>query len=113
MRCGHVLTMRLGWAGELQRRNYGPRLRLHGEHGPRVIASFDPRYAYLTVGALKGFPTGPGARAAGKLQSLAANVGQTYASTRWGSFREETAEAFFAIAREFTQELSGSVDDRR
>ena len=99
-----------GLGGELQWRNYGPRVRVRGSAGPKVVASIETTTAYLTVGPLKGLDREPSTRAIERLKDVpGVRRGDTFARISLKSAGRDDVEAFFAVAREFVHELAGSI----
>jgi hypothetical protein len=96
---------------ELQWRSYGPRVRVRGSAGLKVVASLETKTAYLTVGPLKGVDPHPAIRAVEALRTIAGvKIGGTYSSISLRSATGADAEAFLAVARQFVLELVGDVD---
>jgi hypothetical protein len=99
-----------GLGAELQWRGYGPRVRVHGPNGPKVMVSLDSDYLYLTVGPRKGFDPAIGAAAANELSKVrGAKVGPDYGSVRWSSSQRPQLDAALRIARAFVRDLSGAT----
>jgi hypothetical protein len=94
---------------ELQWRNYGPRVRVRGSAGPKVVASLETKIAYVTIGPLKGIDPGPATRATAQLRAISGlNIGDTYASVNMLRATDAQARAFFEVARKFVRDLVGS-----
>jgi hypothetical protein len=93
--------------GELQWRHYGPRVRVRGSAGPKVVASIQADGAYVVVGKLQGIDPEPAARAAARLQAVP-NVSRvaTYPGVTFQKASREDLEAFFGIARDFVRDLA-------
>lgn len=69
--------------GELQWVHYGPRVRVRGEHGPRVVLNLDADHLWITVGPRKGLSPEPGRRAADRLSAIpGVAVGSDYGRIR-------------------------------
>ena len=109
MASGHLDAFLAGAAhlgGEVQWRAHGPRVRVRGTSGPKVVATFDKSNAYLTIGSLKGIPDAPRREAAASLQDVpAVNVGPLYGSLNWGKAPEGSVSAFFKVGLEFVRAL--------
>lgn len=96
-----------GLGGELEWRNYGPRVRVRGPSGPKVVASLDADYLWLTVGPRKGLAVEPGRRAAQRLRDVpGANVGPDYGSIRWSVDDAQQIQACLQIASDLVRELA-------
>jgi hypothetical protein len=76
-----------------------------------VVASIQDDLAYLVTKPLHGIDLAPAARALERLQAVpgvSARPGATYPGLNIHKASPESIEAFFAIAREFIAELTGS-----
>jgi hypothetical protein len=95
--------------GELQWRQYGPRVRVRGDSGPKVMVSMDSEFFYLTVGPRKGLPPECGARAAQRLRDIPdAKVGDDYGRVRWTASQEQIERAL-VVARGLVEDLSANA----
>jgi hypothetical protein len=93
--------------GELQWRQYGPRVRVRGDSGPKVMVSLDAEFLYLTVGPRKGLDRECGIRAAQRLREIpGAKVGDEYGSLRWSASSQEQIEVALGVARDLVQDLA-------
>ena len=102
--CVRVTSSIESVGGELQWRQYGPRVRVRGDSGPKVVVTLDADYLYITLGPRKGLDPHCGARAAERLGEVAdAKVGDDYGSVRWTSSQEQI-EAALEVARDLVAE---------
>ena len=93
---------------ELQWRDYGPRIRVRGSAGPKVVASIQRDSAYLVTGPLQGIDPQPAQRALALLHGLAgvsAKPGATYPSINIRRASREELGAFFEVAKSFLTDL--------
>ena len=93
---------------ELQWRHYGPRVRVKGSAGPKVVASIQGDGAYLVTGPLQGIDPQPAQRALTRLQGVpgvSAKPGATYPGINIRTSDRRDIEAFLEIARQFVREL--------
>jgi len=98
--------------GEFQWRPYGPRVRVRGESGPKVITSMDADYLWLAVGPRKGLDPECGARAAQRLREIpAANVGDDYGRIRWTAADRGQIATGLAVAGDLVEELVAKVGE--
>jgi hypothetical protein len=96
--------------GELQWMGYGPRVRVSGAKGPRVVVNLDADFLWMVVGAPSGLPTEPGEVAGGQLGKIpGALVGEEYGRLRWSAASGSEITAALAVAREFVQALLGGA----
>ena len=90
--------------GELEWRKYGPRVRVHGENGPKVVVSLNADYLGITLGPRKGLDAECGARAAERLRQIpGAKVGDDNGSVRWTASQEQV-QAALDVARRLVRE---------
>ena len=100
-----------GLGGELQWRSYGPRVRVRGDRGPRVMVSLDADYLWIAVGPLKGIDPACGRRAAERLSKIgSAGVGEQWARIKWESSNRDDVVAGLRVAQEFVRELVKPAD---
>ncbi len=100
-----------GFGAEVQWRHYGPRIRVRGSAGPKVVASIQGDSAYLVTGALQGIDAQPAQRALGRLQELPgvnAKPGATYPGVNIRKTDLEAVAAFFSVASDFVRDLTQS-----
>ena len=96
---------------ELQWRHYGPRVRVRGFAGPKVVASVQGDSAYLVTGPLQGIDPQPALRTLERLHGVSGvsvKPGATYPSINIRKVSPEDLQAFFGIARDFVRELVDS-----
>ena len=99
--------------GELQWRQYGPRVRVRGDSGPKVIVSLDAEFLWLTVGPRKGLDRECGLRAAQRLRDIpGAKVGDDYGSVKWTAGQEQLQSAL-GVARGLVEDLAGKTPPGR
>jgi hypothetical protein len=92
--------------GQLEWRQYGPRVRVRGESGPKVVVALNADALTLTVGKLTGLDRNCGIRAAERLREIrGATVGSHYGSIGWSTGSQEEIEAGLDVARRLVQEL--------
>ncbi len=97
------------WGAELQWRHYGPRVRVRGSAGPKVVASIQGNSAYLVTGPLQGIDPEPAQRALRKLREITgatAETRATYPSINLRNADLRDIEAFFSVASNFVRELT-------
>jgi hypothetical protein len=95
---------------ELQWRQNGPRIRVRGSAGPKVIASFDKSNCYITIGAVKGIDSGPAQHAVEHLEELhSARCGSYYASLNWRKASGSDVDTYLSVARNFIRELTADA----
>jgi hypothetical protein len=93
---------------ELQWRHYGPRIRVTGSAGPKVVASIQGDGAYIVTGPLRGIDPAPAERALARLQGLpgvGAKPGATYPGINIRNASREEVATFFEVARSFLTDL--------
>jgi hypothetical protein len=102
-----------GLGGELHwRSSGGPRVRVRGGKGPKVILSLSLNdHWYLTIGPLAGMPAGPGQHAAERLRALGVNVGATYGTLKWEAAETTLIASFLDVARDLVRELAANSSD--
>ncbi len=97
-----------GVGGDLQWRHYGPRIRVTGASGPKVVASIQNDGAYLVTGPLQGIDPQPAQRALARLQEIAtanAKPGATFPGINIRTGEPKDIESFFSVALEFVRDL--------
>ena len=92
--------------GELQWRHYGPRGRVRGSAGPKVVTSIQGDSAYLVVGQLQGIDPEPAARALEGCKPSPASCGSNISQHHVHKASGEDLEAFFAIANGFARDVA-------
>lgn len=100
-----------GCGAEVQWRHYGPRVRVRGSAGPKVVASIQADGAYIVTGPLQGIDPAPSQRALTRLQQIAgvrAKPGATYPGINVRKADPETIAAFFSVASDFVRDLTQS-----
>lgn len=93
---------------ELQWRHYGPRIRVKGSAGPKVVASIQGDSAYIVTGPLRGIDPEPAQRALARLQSLSvvdARPGATYPGINIRKSTREEVATFLEVAKSFLADL--------
>jgi hypothetical protein len=94
---------------KLEWRHYGPRVRVKGSAGPKVVASIQGDSAYLVTGPLQGIDPQPGQRALARLQEVAgahAKPGATFPSINIRKTDLSDVQAFFSVASDFVRDLT-------
>jgi hypothetical protein len=90
--------------GELDWMPYGPRVRIRGKSGPRVMASLDQDRLWIAVGARKGLNPEPGVRAAEQLSEIpSGQIRDDWGSVEWDADPQQV-EAGLRIARELVHD---------
>jgi hypothetical protein len=100
-----------GYGAEVQWRHYGPRVRVRGSAGPKVVASIQGDGAYLVTGPLQGIDPQPAQRALARLQEVAgvkAKTGATYPGINLRKTAPVAIAAFFSVAADFVRDLAQS-----
>jgi len=96
-----------GMGGEVQWRTYGPRVRVRGEAGPKVMVTFDRQALWLTSSPRKGLDTDTIVRAAVEFRKVpGARAGSDLDSLRWGGADQEQIRAALLVVRELVRELT-------
>lgn len=96
--------------GEIDWRRYGPRVRVRGSEGPKVIITFDRNGLWLTVGPRKGLDSDALAATGGRIENLTGvSVGTGFASLQWRSADTSNLQTLLAETERLIQGLTATT----